>query len=405
MSVKDSKVRILFLTYFFPPDLCAGSFRAKALVEALLDAYELDVEIDVVSTVPNRYVSHNPDESDNFQAQGCRLIRVPLPEKKQGFGSQIQSFVRYANGVRKHLRLNSGYDLVLATTSRLMTGCLGAYCAKRLGVPLYLDVRDIFTETVDDVFPGALLAPVRGLFRAMEARTIMSAKRVNLVSKGFLPYFEARYPRDDYRFFTNGVDDEFLAKSEVNTGSSGKHNGTVGRGKLEVLYAGNIGDGQGLERILPELASRLSESATFTVVGDGNTSDRLRSACEAVSAPVTFFGAVPRAEIFEHYRRADVLFLHLNDLPAFTRVLPSKLFEYAATGKPILAGVAGYARDFIQEHVTGAAVFHPCDVSHAENAFRELCLKDVDRSAFSIRYARTTIMKKMAEDILEASQS
>ncbi|MFP3500063.1 glycosyltransferase WbuB, partial [Pseudomonas sp. SIMBA_059] len=49
------KTRILFLSFYYPPDLSAGSFRAEALVKALLDNVGDHVEIDVVTTQPNRY--------------------------------------------------------------------------------------------------------------------------------------------------------------------------------------------------------------------------------------------------------------------------------------------------------------------------------------------------------------
>ena len=47
----------------------------------------------------------------------------------------------------------------------------------------------------------------------------------------------------------------------------------------------------------------------------------------------------------------SILFIHLNAYPAFEKVLPSKIFEYAATGKPILAGVSGYSADFIRNNL------------------------------------------------------
>jgi len=36
-----------------------------------------------------------------------------------------------------------------------------------------------------------------------------------------------------------------------------------------VLYAGNIGEGQGLHRIIPELAKKLEGRAVFRLIGDG----------------------------------------------------------------------------------------------------------------------------------------
>ena len=48
-------MRLLFVTFYFPPDLSAGSFRATALVDALLERGPAEIQIDVLTTVPNRY--------------------------------------------------------------------------------------------------------------------------------------------------------------------------------------------------------------------------------------------------------------------------------------------------------------------------------------------------------------
>ena len=116
---------------------------------------------------------------------------------------------------------------------------------------------------------------------------------------------------------------------------------------------------------------------------------------------VDLFPPVAREQLLEFYREADVLFLHLNDYPAFKRVLPSKLFEYAATGKPIWAGVAGYAAEFIAAELTNTAVFAPCDAEAALESFERLELGLTDRTAFVQRYARERIMDEMAQDILQ----
>ena len=50
-------MRILLLSFYYPPDLSAGSFRAAALVKALTQAGSTGLTIDVLTTVPNRYKS------------------------------------------------------------------------------------------------------------------------------------------------------------------------------------------------------------------------------------------------------------------------------------------------------------------------------------------------------------
>jgi glycosyltransferase involved in cell wall biosynthesis len=111
---------------------------------------------------------------------------------------------------------------------------------------------------------------------------------------------------------------------------------------------------------------------------------------------------MPREGLFEQYRSADILFLHLNDYQAFHKVLPSKIFEYAATGKPILAGVGGYAAAFLREKVPGVAVFEPCDPAAMHRSFQRLLdgPRMIDRRDFCARYLRKNIMREMARDIL-----
>ena len=52
---KHLALRILFLSYYFRPDLSAGSFRSSALVQELVS--QPNSEVDVFTTKPNRYAS------------------------------------------------------------------------------------------------------------------------------------------------------------------------------------------------------------------------------------------------------------------------------------------------------------------------------------------------------------
>ena len=175
---------------------------------------------------------------------------------------------------------------------------------------------------------------------------------------------------------------------------------------LRVVYAGNIGDGQGLHSIVPALAEQLQGKAKFQIIGDGRLSGALREAITVRNLDnVELLPPLPRQQIKVFYEQADVLFLHLNDLVAFKRVLPSKLFEYAASGKPIWAGVAGYAAEFVAKELPNASVFPPCDVSRALQCLKQLSLASVDRSAFVERYARERIMQAMAQEIVAMRES
>ena len=115
---------------------------------------------------------------------------------------------------------------------------------------------------------------------------------------------------------------------------------------------------------------------------------------------IDLYDPISREQLIEVYKKADILFLHLNDYDAFKRVLPSKIFEYAAMGKPILAGVSGYARDFIDSELNNAQIFSPCNLQEAEEALSKLSIKHTDRSSFIEKYSRVNIMKMLCDEII-----
>ena len=84
---------------------------------------------------------------------------------------------------------------------------------------------------------------------------------------------------------------------------------------------------------MPGLARALRGRARFVVIGDGGRRAALEQALQAAGTDnVELRAPVARDRLIEEYRRADVLFLHLGAHAAFEKVLPSKLFEYAALG-------------------------------------------------------------------------
>ena len=275
-----------------------------------------------------------------------------------------------------------------------MTACLASVVARRTGAKLYLDIRDNFVETMAEILPRKLSWLFVPVFSVIEKLTVCRADRVNLVSEGFLPYFRSRYQNTPFSLFTNGIDEEFVEGLKKTTKPQGDST-------IRVLYAGNFGEGQGLEHIIPELAKRLEERASFVLFGDGARRRELEAELEARKiVNVTINPPVPREALIDEYLKADVLFLHLNDHAAFLNVLPSKIFEYAALGKPVWAGVAGFAAGFLKREVENVAVFNPRDADKAIETFNGLLFETRQRTAFIQKFSRQKIMKNMSADIL-----
>lgn len=386
-------MKILFLSFYYPPDLSAGSFRSSALVKALISELPSDGEIDVVTTFPNRYNSFTSEARKFDKQKSLTIYRVNLPKHKSGMIDQSKAFLAFARGVLRFLD-GKDYDMVYATTSRLFTGALGAYVSRKLKKPFYLDVRDIFVDTIKDILPIIVVWFLLPILIIIERYVIRSASKVNLVSAGFLPYFKKSYVNQKFQVYTNGIDKQFLTAQPAGcTKSYSKI--------LTVVYAGNIGEGQGLHKIIPKLALNLRERIKFKVIGDGGLREKFEdSIIGSECNNIELLLPVRRNELIEIYQAADILFLHLNDYEAFRKVLPSKLFEYATMGKPIWAGVSGFASQFISNNIENAAVFSPCDVSEATASFEKLKIMTVPRKDFVEKFERKKIMKKMGKDII-----
>jgi hypothetical protein len=383
-------MKILFLSFYYNPDLSAGSFRAQSFIDELLKTSTN--EIDLITTMPNRYSSFNVDAKSFEKIGKLNLYRVSLPNHKSGVIDQAFAYLYFAFAALKITRAKK-YSVVVATSSRLMTAFLGALLAFSKSSFLYLDIRDIFVDTIDNIMSKKITFFATPLFKIIESFTFSRANHINLVSRGFESYFKNKFPTKSYTYFTNGIDDTFLdilpSKSQINSTEI-----------LEVLYAGNIGEGQGLHIIIPKLLTLFKGKIKFKIIGDGGRKKQLIEAVEnhPYVNMIEFVSPMNRESLKKAYVSADILFLHLNDYEAFKKVLPSKLFEYAVTGKPIWAGLSGYSKEFTQSEISNSAVFNPCDGEEAMRTFQTLELKDNPREEFKIKYTRKNIMEKLVQD-------
>ena len=387
--------RIVYLTFYFKPDLCAGSFRNSPLaLELSYQAKLKNTIIDLYTTSPNRYITFKENAPEYEEFDNLRVHRIKLPSHKSGMIDQVLSFSKFYWEVRK-MNSSKKADLVFASSSRLFTAFLGYKIAKKSKAPLFLDIRDIFVDTMSDVLKPSVFKPIIISFlKHIENKTFNYANHINLISEGFKEYF-SKFKNKSFSFFSNGIDNEFLKND--NSLNQIKNGNT----KL-IVYAGNIGEGQGLDKIVPQAAKKLGNNFTFLIYGDGGAKNKLQKEIDNLKVEnVILKDPVSRFELKSIYNTADYLFLHLNDYSAFKKVLPSKIFELATYPKTIIAGVSGYSASFIKKEVPNSYVFNPCDirslVGFLEN---DKTSSNFDRERFKTKFSRSTINKQLSANII-----
>lgn len=386
-------MRILYLTYYFRPDLCAGSFRNSSLFEAVLNQIGENDFVHVITTIPNRYGSYSVEGLKEESGKNYRIDRLTVPMHASGMAEQAKAFRAYYNGAMKLIK-GEHYDMVFASSSRLFTAYLGKKCAVKNHCPLYLDIRDIFVDTMKDIFKDKKFIQIPAVWALgfIERYTFKNANHINLISGGFRSYFQ-KYTKPTYSEYTNGIDDVFI--------EAGKEP-SVDKGKPYIItYAGNMGSGQGLEKIVPEAAKKLGPDYKFRLIGDGGTRKLLEAKQKELNVDnVELLNPVARKELIEYYKDSTFLFFHLNDLEAFKKVMPSKMFEYGAFDKPIIAGVGGFAAQFVEKNIPNHILFKPTDVDDFVRQMKTYQIKFERRDEFIQNFSRKSIDEKLAASIV-----
>jgi hypothetical protein len=385
-------MKILYLTFFFEPDLGAGSFRNTSLVKELSRQISNADTIDVITTFPNRYSTYEVESSPCEEMGNIKVYRIRVPNHKNGFFDQINSFKTYFLKTKKLVK-KQNYDIVFVSSSRFFSAYLGYSIARQYRIPLYIDMRDIFIESLDNALKIPIVKQIIiPYLKLIEKRIFNYASHVNLISEGFSPYFK-KFKCQSYSTYTHGIDDIFLDVSLPDKVSN--NNPKI------ILYAGNIGKCQSLEKIIPPAAKLLGNEYRFIIIGDGKLRQKLLDEIKKEDlSNVELLMPVKREELISLYAISDFLFLHLENHPAYERVIPSKIFELATFNKPIIAGVAGFAYNFIANNIPNTILFKPCDYNSMVQLLRNYDYKLVKREKFISGFKRDNINREMAKSIL-----
>ena len=139
------------------------------------------------------------------------------------------------------------------------------------------------------------------------------------------------------------------------------------------VFAGNIGQGQGLE-ILPQVASKLSnknKKAKFIIIGDGRAKKSLLDLINRLKVNDYFYfiDKQPPEKIPYFLAKFDVGLITLNSNPIFEKTIPAKVQSLMACGMPILASADGEVQDIIKESGSGLS----SDAGNIQGLYKNIC--------------------------------
>lgn len=120
--------------------------------------------------------------------------------------------------------------------------------------------------------------------------------------------------------------------------------------KKAVMYSGKLDEQYGINMLVDAFMSIHDSGMELWLTGGGNSENYIKE-CARKDNRIKFYGFLPsRQEVLQKQAEASLLVnMRLPSEPASGYCFPSKLFEYMATGTPVLSfDIAGIPREYLQ---------------------------------------------------------
>jgi len=351
-------MNILFLTDNFPPETNAPATRTYEHARTWVAAGH---QVTVLANVPNFptgrvFPGYRNRLWQRETMDGINVVRVwTYVTANEGFLRRSLDYFSFAvTGVIGGLFLPRP-DVIVATSPQIFTALAGCILAGIRRRPFVFELRDLWPDSIVAVGAmreGVLLRRLRHLEYWLYGR----AARIVSVTKAFKRILVANgVPQEKITIVRNGVDLEAFVPGPKPPEL--ERSLKLG-GKFVAAYVGTIGMAHGLE-VLLSAAERLKDRPNLAVLLVGTGAERVKLETDAQRRGlenIVFVGPVDKVEVKRYWRLCDVALVLLKDLPLFTHVIPSKMFEAMGTGRPIILGVRGESQELLGEAEAGIAI-------------------------------------------------
>ena len=257
---------------------------------------------------------------------------------------------------------------------------------------LVLDIRDaVWTYFSKGFFNDSLKKILEYLFK-------LAAKKANILS--VTNKSEALIVKNIQNIepiiVPNGISNKKLIELSKVAIKSSAHSKNI-----NMTYIGNVGIAQELD-ILLSFSKKDIDNLSINIVGDGARLKHLKKRVEIENIKnINFFGAVPPENVLKFMENADLLFAQIGS--DFSSAVPTKIFEYIASGRRILLGLPdGPAKDIFKDFY-GVEIFNTGDIYEFQESYNRLInseLSDVEIK-FNLNHLETYyVREKSMQDFL-----
>jgi glycosyltransferase involved in cell wall biosynthesis len=278
---------------------------------------------------------------------------------------------------RRYCSSEARPDVILCSFPTIELSCEAVRYGKRHGVPVILDIRDLWPDTFVQKVPRCVRGLGKLAFGPLVRRTrfaLRNADNLVAMSQGCLHwglrYAQRQATTRDQVFPLAYRKSSVLPESIRQAGVHLKAKG-VDENKVICWFIGTFGDTYDVGTIIEaarELERRGRQDLQFVLSGDGPLREAWTSQAQGLRN-VVFTGWVAGPAIAYLMSVADIGLAAIHGVP---ETLPNKLFEYFAAALPVLSSLVGEeARALLDENECGRS-YEPGNVMAFLNALHFL---------------------------------
>lgn len=395
-------MKILFLTDNFPPETNAPANRT---FEHCREWVREGATVKVITCAPNFpegkvFEGYTNSLYKREMMEGISVARVKtyIAENK-GFLKRTLDHVSFMMGAILAAPFQGRPDVIVATSPQFFTLLAGVATKYLMRRPLVLEIRDLWPDSIVAVGAMKESAAIKFL-RVLERFAYRSSDKIIVVTESFKKELVERgIPASKVDVVFNGVDrDKFQTtadsfRKELNL-----------EGKKVFGYLGTIGMAHNIE-LLVDVAERVKDDPTIHILiaGAGAAYEPLEQ--KVKESGLTNISLIPRQtrdKMPALWSTLDVSLVILRDRDIFRTVLPSKIFESMAMGKPILIAVPeGEATEMVRRTTSGV-ITHPDNADAIADEVRRMSAPSFDYVSYVNQcktaaglYDRKTLARKM----------
>ena len=354
-------LKILYIHQYFRTPEEGGAIRSYYLAKGLAnEGYEVEM-----------ITAHNKGTYQKKHIGSLTVHYLPVKyDNAYGFAKRIFAFVKFYFLALQKAKSVAGIDIIYATSTPLTIGLLALRLKKKLKIPFYFEVRDLWPKA--PVQMGVIKNPfLRRWLEKQEARIYREAGKIVALSPGIRDHIKAIVPDKPIHLIPNMADCDFFNLSLKNK----KLEQEIGfKDRFVIGYFGAIGKVNKLDYFLDfiEMLNATKSKISFLVIGRGGCLKHIKE--EAKRKKIRHLKFLPfqnKAGLRHYLGVMDAVYISFDQKPVLETNSPNKYFDALAAGKLVITNTNGWIREMAETHRCGfyADPFNPKDACEELSPF------------------------------------